>query len=130
MKTVQRILNLMKTNNVTASQLTKDGVLSNGLITQWKKGLQEPSSKSLKAIADYFGVSTDYLLGNENVSETDTNKKIRPSKEDERILRILESNEKVGELIDLVDKLTPEQQERLLYYARLEADHIGRKSDK
>lgn len=38
--------------------------VSSGSITAWKNGAA-PRSKTLTSIADYFGVSTDYLLGKE-----------------------------------------------------------------
>ena len=37
---------------------------SNATATKWKSG-SVPSGKSLQRIADYFGVSVDYLLGKE-----------------------------------------------------------------
>ena len=30
---------------------------------QWEKGLRKPSAENLQKLADYFNVSTDYLLG-------------------------------------------------------------------
>lgn len=41
---------------------------STGTVTWWKKG-RTPHPETLKKIADYFGVSVDYLLGNEKQSE-------------------------------------------------------------
>ena len=37
---------------------------SNATCTKWKNG-SEPGSKSISKIADYFGVTVDYLLGTE-----------------------------------------------------------------
>ena len=31
--------------------------------SSWKNGISKPKADKLKKIADYFGVSTDYLLG-------------------------------------------------------------------
>ncbi|BDP97121.1 hypothetical protein EfmGK961_09370 [Enterococcus faecium] len=39
--------------------------ISNGQIRRWDKA--SPKSENLKKVADYFGVTTDYLLGNNNV---------------------------------------------------------------
>lgn len=47
---------------MTAALLTREAGLTAGLISQWKKGAQKPSSKNLQKIADYFHVSVDYLL--------------------------------------------------------------------
>lgn len=35
-------------------------------VSKWERGLGEPSYEILCKIADYFGVSTDYLLGRED----------------------------------------------------------------
>lgn len=47
-----------KKPNVVAKELQ----VSSGIITKWKAG-SVPSGASLEKLADYFGVSTDYLLG-------------------------------------------------------------------
>ncbi len=59
---VTRIIELMEKNHVTAKQLTSELELSNSSITEWKKGKGTPSTKAVIKIANYFGVSTDYLL--------------------------------------------------------------------
>jgi transcriptional regulator with XRE-family HTH domain len=63
MNTVEKILNLMRENNVTASQLSKEIGKSNAVFTQWKRGEQKPSAEAVTKIAQYFNVTTDYLLG-------------------------------------------------------------------
>ena len=40
---------------------------SSGSVTAWKRGA-EPRNATLAKIADYFGVTTDYLLGKEKKS--------------------------------------------------------------
>lgn len=35
-------------------------------IHDWEKGRSEPSIDDILAIASYFNISTDYLLGNDN----------------------------------------------------------------
>lgn len=44
------------------SQVAVENSIPLGSITAWKKGT-EPNTKALRLLADYFGVSTDYLLG-------------------------------------------------------------------
>lgn len=65
MDTIDRIYELMKLQGINAAQLSRNAGISNGLLTQWKKGLQKPSSKNLQKIADYFNVTVDYLLSGE-----------------------------------------------------------------
>lgn len=40
--------------------------VSKGIISLWENGLREPNMSSLIALARFFGVSTDYLLGLED----------------------------------------------------------------
>ena len=53
-------------NNTKPNPVAKELGIASGTITQWKNG-SVPSSASLSKIADYFGVTTDYLLGNSPV---------------------------------------------------------------
>lgn len=62
MDAIQRIIELMEQHGLTAKQFTKEAGLSGSAVTEWKKGKSKPSAKSLQKIADYFHVSTDYLL--------------------------------------------------------------------
>jgi len=52
----------MAENNITAKCLTTELELSNSSITDWKKGKARPSTDAIIKIADYFEVSTDFLL--------------------------------------------------------------------
>lgn len=63
---IEKILELMKSQNVTAAKLTKETNLPNSAITEWKKGKSKPSLDAIVKIADYFNVSVDYILGRAN----------------------------------------------------------------
>ena len=39
---------------------------SNAVFSQWKNRKQNPSATKIAKMAEYFGVSVDYLLGNED----------------------------------------------------------------
>ena len=43
--------------------------LSDAIYTYWKKNGSVPRDATLKKIADYFEVSTEYLIGEESISE-------------------------------------------------------------
>ena len=60
---LNRILELMEKNHVTAKQLTSDLGLSGSAISEWKKGKGKPSTDAVVKIAKYFSVSADYILG-------------------------------------------------------------------
>lgn len=39
--------------------------VSKGIISLWEQGKREPTLSSLVAIADYFSITIDYLIGRE-----------------------------------------------------------------
>ena len=56
--------NLCIQNGTKPNPVAKEIGLSSATCTQWKKGAV-PSSSSVAKIAEYFGVSVNYLLGTE-----------------------------------------------------------------
>jgi len=59
---LERIQALMKERGIKEIDLVRDAKLSNGVFTQWKSGKTKPSLDAIIKIANYFGVTTDYLL--------------------------------------------------------------------
>lgn len=57
-----------KKKNTTPSAVVSELGIANGSTTKWKNGAV-PSGKSLSKIAEYFGVSVDYLLGKTDEKE-------------------------------------------------------------
>lgn len=55
---------LCKERKTTITKMSEEIGLSNAAATSWKKGAT-PKSSTLQKISEYFGVSTDYLLGKE-----------------------------------------------------------------
>lgn len=60
---VKRLNSLIKETGVTKYRLAKEINVSIPTLTYWTKGINEPKISHLKAIADYFGVCADYLIG-------------------------------------------------------------------
>lgn len=67
MRTIERIIALLEEKNIVPAQMMKELGFSNGLFSQWKSGLQNPSAEKIFKIADYLGCSTDYLLGRTDI---------------------------------------------------------------
>ena len=60
---------LLDKYGVTAYRVSKETGISTATLTDWKKGRSTPKQDKLQKIADYFGVSIEYLMtGKENVS--------------------------------------------------------------
>jgi len=57
-----RFYSLAKKEKTSVSAVGKELGISSGSITAWKKGT-EPSAAMVSKIANYFNVTTDYLLG-------------------------------------------------------------------
>lgn len=58
----ERFVQLCAERNTKPNPVAKELGISSGAVTNWKNGAV-PQSATLKRIADYFGVSTSYLLG-------------------------------------------------------------------
>lgn len=64
---IDNFLKLCKENNISPSQMIEKCGQNKSALTYWKKTGAVPNSKILSAMADYFGVTVDFLLnGNEN----------------------------------------------------------------
>lgn len=61
--TYELFANIIAAKGVTAYRISKDTGLSTVLFTDWKKGRSKPKYDKLKIIADYLGVSVEYLQG-------------------------------------------------------------------
>ena len=61
MTTFEIIKKLAKQHDKSLQQVAEDLNFSKNLFYRWKTS--DPKAKDLAKVADYFGVSTDYLLG-------------------------------------------------------------------
>lgn len=61
---------LLKEHKVTAYRVAKETGITTATLTSWKQGKYTPKQEKLQKIADYFGVTVDYLIG---ASEEKTN---------------------------------------------------------
>lgn len=58
---------LMKEKGVTPYRVGKDTGINPSTFTNWKKGAYEPKIDKMQKIADYFGVSLEYLMIGEDI---------------------------------------------------------------
>lgn len=66
MKIGSTIKNLRKQNHLTQYQLAKELQMSRTTITNYENDYSSPDLDTLVALANYFHVSTDYLLSNQS----------------------------------------------------------------
>lgn len=96
-----RIRELRLENGISQKELAEKFSMSQGNLCDWEKGRSEPDVSSLVALADFFGVSVDYLVGRTDVqSPVDEDDKLINEKRllvekikraDEKTLRVLTS---------------------------------------
>lgn len=63
---------LCEQHNVTPYAVGKATGIRTGTFTNWKKGRYNPKIDKLQLIADYFGVSVDYLMTGKDTEKTST----------------------------------------------------------
>ena len=93
--------------------VAKELGLSSGTVTFWKNG-KIPKSDTLKKIADFFGVTVDYLLGNEE------KEKNLPSPAQSL-------NETEAELVKAFRSAAPETQDAVLRVLQIDTGRTQRK---
>ena len=101
----QRLQSLMKEKGIKQKQLCEDVQINKNLPKYWKDKNTHPNKTILKALADYFDVSVEYLLG-----ETDERVKKEKSPAGaglkEKHWRLITAYERAEEPIkDAVDRL-------------------------
>lgn len=69
---MNRIKELRKAKKLTQTQLARLFNISQQTLSGWENGLFEPDQKTVFKIADYFGVSVDYLLGRDASAHSHT----------------------------------------------------------
>lgn len=94
-----KIRELLELNNITQKELAQKLVLAPSTLGNYIQGTREPDYDTLLAIADYFHVTTDYLLGHRTSEDALTH--------DEELL------------LHLFRSLTPEQQEFYLEQGKI-----------
>ncbi len=62
----ERIKELRQEKSLSQANVAKAIGVSQKAIDYWERGINEPKASYILALADFFGVSCDYLLGKEN----------------------------------------------------------------
>ena len=109
---------LLQQNKITSYRVHKDTGISQTTLSDWKNGKITPKADKLQIIADYFGVTIDYLMGNEQQETPALTKK------DERdiakeLARIRDSLENADGLMFDGDPMTDEARESILAAMKL-----------
>ncbi len=106
---------LLKKNGLKPFDVSKATGISSSTLTDWKMGRSTPKQDKMQKIADYFGVTLDYLMtGKESKSKlseyNEQEKLLITLKHDKKLLDSVEkfyklSNDKKQHVIELIDLL-------------------------
>lgn len=99
-----RLRRLRQERKLTQAELGKIINVSKVSISGYETGERIPDTDNLKRLADYFGVTTDYLLGRSNDPRLTADQDKEVDKKAEELMKIYEnlSENKKKEIINLV----------------------------
>ncbi len=66
----EQLRKLRKQKNLTQKQLADYLHVTDGAVAMWEHGRREPDVEILTKLADFYGVTVDYLLGREMTTST------------------------------------------------------------
>lgn len=78
---------LLQKYGVSAYKVAKETGVTQSTLSDWKRGRSTPKSENMKKLADYFGVSIDYLMtGKEDSVEKEPQLKPKDERDIKNIL--------------------------------------------
>lgn len=99
--------NLRKSKGLSQEKLAKAIFISSSAISQYENGTSRPGRETLEAIATFFNVSTDYLLGKSPVPDLE-----------EQMNQVYHGNITVSELLKMCMNLDDNHRRTLLDVVR------------
>ena len=73
----KKLHSLMKENKITQQELAERLNVRRGSVSNWVTDRRVPDNNTIVELANIFNVTTDYLLGNENIKDDINLKNIR-----------------------------------------------------
>lgn len=120
---------LLKTYGVTPYKVSKETGVSQSTLSDWKLGKITPKSDTMKKIADYFGVTVDYLMTGNEKPDIDPVLKPRDEKDIKDILANTEQLLKQDGLMFNGDPASPEAIDSILSAMKIGME-IAKKKNK
>ena len=103
-----RLKKLREEKGLSLDDLVSIFNINKSTLSRYENNLREAKQSVIVELADYFGVSTDYLLGRTD----DPGQKTEPAPQNES--KELELTQKELELINILRRTPPAQQEAVL----------------
>ncbi|MFD2924207.1 helix-turn-helix domain-containing protein [Halobacillus naozhouensis] len=113
-----RLISLRKSKNKTQQELADLLGISRPAYTAYERGNRNPDYETLSKLADYYGVTTDYLLGrsDNHYNEVNENKDFDSIQEINRLLDKYEIDDMSFFDIEKWKSMSPEQIRELESY--------------
>ncbi len=96
---------LLKAHGVTAYRVAKETGVTTATLTSWKQGKYTPKPEKMQKIADYFGVSVEYLMTGE---EKEDGKKYYLNDETAQVAQEIFENKELRALFDVQKDMEPD----------------------
>ena len=105
---------LLQKYGVSAYKVAKSTGVTQSTLSDWKRGRSTPKSENMKKLADYFGVTIDYLMTGKEEDEKEPQLKPKDKKDIEEILANTEELLRQDGLMFDGDPASPEAVESIL----------------
>lgn len=94
-------------------KVAKDTGIAQSTLSEWKTGKTNPKIDKIEVLANYFGVTVDYLLGNEE-KEKAPEPKTEQERLDEKVLELLHQHslDAQSAIIDLLARMAVKPEEK------------------
>lgn len=109
------LINLRELNFLTKTDIAKQLHLSSSTISHYEKGLTVPPTEVVYRLAEFYNVTTDYILG-KSASKTNLN---------ETYAIKLTNKMTIGDAVEIITKMNDTEREHLAYFIEM----IGKSKD-
>lgn len=96
---------LLQNFNTTPYKVAKETGIAQSTLSDWKRGRSVPKQDKLQKIADYFGVTIDYLMTGE---ESEGGEKYYLNEETAQVAQEIFENKELRALFDVQKDMEPE----------------------
>lgn len=81
---------LLQKHDLSAYKVSKATGVTQSTLSDWKRGRSTPKTDTMQKLADFFGVSVDYMMGRESDEPNAVDKENNPIVLDDEALELLE----------------------------------------
>ncbi|ABE99510.1 TPA: helix-turn-helix transcriptional regulator [Clostridioides difficile] len=122
---MNRIKELREEKGISLDKLSEDLHINKSTLSRIENGLREPKKSTIEEYANYFDVSTDYLLGRTDVRNSlfiNKNEKDYDAenfKTEKELIENMYLDEDMKEVFNIFSELSPDAREKALKVAEL-----------